>query len=212
MERAIPDGARLSGLERFTFEKVKREAAAQRRPAGVSRNNEKAAIVTDGGLCIAKDRQPREGRFGHPAFGKFFCISSQKRTFSVRFLCKFFVIGAASFPFASDALRKGPELEENTTGIPFRCKVRRVISRRKNTQCFFAIRRGTVAVGKTAAFPRPSILPNKARWGGDGGSGGKGAPSRAGSDRMAAAGRARCDEGSYGHRQQSKGVPSPSKP
>ena len=30
--------------------------------------------------------------------------------------------------------------------------------------------------------------------------------------RRAAAGRARCDEGSYGHRQQSKGVPSPSKP
>ena len=37
---------------------------------------------------------------------------------------------------------------------------------------------------------------------GDGGLGGKGNTSRVSSDRMAAAGRARCDEGSYGHRQQ----------
>ena len=54
--------------------------------------------------------------------------------------------------------------------------------------------------------------PEKARWGRDGGLGGKdyqsafpletAGPSRASSDRMAAAGRAHCDEESYGHRQQ----------
>ena len=67
------------------------------------------------------------------------------------------------------------------------------------TGAFF---RETVAAGKAAASPLRRILPNKARWGRDGGLGGKGNPSRASSDRMAAAGRARCDEGSYGHRQQ----------
>ena len=68
-----------------------------------------------------------------------------------------------------------------------------------HTACYS---RGTAATGKTTVFLLPFILPEKARWGRDRGFGGKGKTSRASSDRMAAAGRARCDEGSYGHRQQ----------
>ena len=62
--------------------------------------------------------------------------------------------------------------------------------------------RETVAEGKAAEQSQRHIFLNKARWGRDGGLGGKGNTFRASSDRMAAAGRARCDEGSYGHRQQ----------
>ena len=47
-----------------------------------------------------------------------------------------------------------------------------------------------------------SRISLKKRAGEGMGAWGKGNTSRAGSDRMAAAGRARCDEGSYGHRQQ----------
>ena len=38
--------------------------------------------------------------------------------------------------------------------------------------------RGTIAGGKAAAFPNRYIYPNKTRWGGKGGLGGRGKPSR----------------------------------
>ena len=62
--------------------------------------------------------------------------------------------------------------------------------------------RGTVAAESAFVSPKRQIIPIKARWGGWGEFEGGRDTSRASSDRMAAAGRARCDEGSYGHRQQ----------
>ena len=65
-----------------------------------------------------------------------------------------------------------------------------------------ARRRETARHALSRASLFPVILLKKARWGKDGGPGGKETSLCASRDRMAAAGRARCDEGSYGHRQQ----------
>ena len=74
-------------------------------------------------------------------------------------------------------------------------------------------RRGTAIRALSRAFPFPVILLNKARWGRGGGRG-RAQPFHSAARKgvlvvlsreqrpKAAAGRARCDEGSYGHRQQ----------
>ena len=73
-----------------------------------------------------------------------------------------------------------------------------------------AIFAGGPAMGAVRRRTGESILLHKARWEEDG-TRGKEGPLRASRRPKAAAGRARCDEGSYGHRQQGKVPLSPKK-
>ena len=73
-----------------------------------------------------------------------------------------------------------------------------------------AIFAGGPAMGAVRRRSGASILLHKARWEEDG-AWGKEGPLRASWRPKAAAGRARCDEGSYGHRQQGKVPLSPKK-
>ena len=69
---------------------------------------------------------------------------------------------------------------------------------------------GGPAMGAVRRRTGESILLHKARWEEDG-AWGKEGPLRTSRRPKAAAGRARCDEGSYGHRQQGKVPLSPKK-
>ncbi len=62
-------------------------------------------------------------------------------------------MGAASFPFASDALREDPELEKVLQEYLSDVKSGVLYYREKTARRFFAIRRGTIAVRTTAAQP-----------------------------------------------------------
>ena len=164
--------------------------------------------------------RPPCGRTGSPSRPRHRCISAgggrgncAGRRFSVKMTGKAGPGGGYSGKPAGELCRaEGIEEKFGGRGNIYSFLLMRAFRRSRKARCFFAgkvcgagrrsVFRGTVAGGKAAALSRRYIFQKKARWGRDGGPGGKGNPSRAGSDRMAAAGRARCDEGSYGHRQQ----------